>query len=838
MSTNKTILSASAKALSYFSINDGLTDPFEDLDGSDGSLCKVYEPTANELIWYPSTKEGNISLLEYIDQEFYVIASCGCVSDNRPYCRIMKNKNTDILNVVFQPLILAGLGEEYNIGAVNIIRDWFLSNDDSAVANDTGCDRTVGKMVWTVKSFFDSRPVDVNGVERKDTEKIPLLKAGNYNMLTRWRYRTCIHVKSPKLSSVGLSAGLGEDTMLEFIAKLATVTKSKGVIFSGFSLGAGLATTASILFASKYQTMNVGLVSCCGDSCTNIYGDSVIKQFKLGSLNTLVIGDAVSGISGVWVQSSPVLGIDYHGRPVGKRNPRVQLLSSYTVQTPPSQLYDILMVRFFGEKAQAIIKALSVSAVFGSTTAGVPYLTIPVAGGAFILTYLNVKPPDKNFNRYHLSAERMIPLILFETIVNRMSEKDLENPTVYFENLGIELQIPLNRAIWCDWYSYSYANMFGICPPKYCRRVEVSAGRFNCTPRPQSSVQLPIGGMITGKKRQTESVEQPVGEAVKIGKLQRMLGVDPEIIRNAEQSYITAMNDFANKNAVAKEIVAHYNKNPTQLTGGKEVRFLGSLIVARENDQNLAKLRRDVPSLMTMQEAIGVLAQFRNYDGTMVFILAGAIWRDPSFFDKMMSYVPVVGSKTEAYAVSHHASFIWTPSQGTGTLVGFNPGTACWGEDLPRIITETVTEGTGLLPQWDTMPNIKSLVYNVAQKTGILGATPEGPQDILDISAVRGDAMCQTWSVLWILNFLSGCPAKEWQQNYSILYSTIRRFVLWILARFPTILSVANAEFQSVTGGKYSNVNIYDLLGKSWNAIDKNVTPPGKGQGFIFCNLK
>jgi hypothetical protein len=311
--------------------------------------------------------------------------------------------------------------------------------------------------------------------------------------------------------------------------------------------------------------------------------------------------------------------------------------------------------------------------------------------------------------------------------------------------------------------------------------------------------------------------------------LQRTIGLDPPIIRDAEQSYISAINDFANRNAVVAKLLETY-KTPKN----KPVKFLGSLIVARDNDTNLARLKKDNPAVMTTQEAIDRLVQFRHYDGTLIFILAGVVWREPGAIARVLAHVPMIGAKPEAYGVSHHVSFIWTPKE---KIVGFNPGTSCWGTALPDIISETVTKSTDLTIEWDQIPDIRSIILRAASATRLVGADPAGPQDILNVQAVRGDAFCQTWSVLWILNYLHGCPARHWPQAYSPLYSTIRRFILWIMVHFPEIRRDANQEFQVAHPG----VDVYNLLGTSWNAIDPAVTPPGPGldmADYIFCRRR
>ena len=127
MASNINVSNAATKALTCFSINSGATEAFMGLEGADGEDCTAYSKNADELLWFPADDvensndpNGATELMRYNDQEFLLLASCGCPNDNRPFCRIMQNTQTGVLMVVFQPLVLAGVDTEYAISNVNI----------------------------------------------------------------------------------------------------------------------------------------------------------------------------------------------------------------------------------------------------------------------------------------------------------------------------------------------------------------------------------------------------------------------------------------------------------------------------------------------------------------------------------------------------------------------------------------------------------------------------------------------------------------------------------------------------------------------------------------------
>ena len=834
--TSKNMGAAVATALTYFTINEETTGDFLDLDGSDGSKCGVYSQGSHQLGYYPAVRAADgTTLMTFTDsrsgasEDFEMVARVGCSHDNKPFARIMRNVSTGIFNVVFQPLILAGSEDDYEVQVKNVggviqkrkvkvkdrdynlyttktLTSWFLSQDDSAAASDVSCKKTAAKLVWVVRSLFDRQPVGLDGGVRSESDNEVLVKRGDYRMLMEWQYPTCVNVKPGGESTGG---------MMEFIDKVLQEKGANGVIFSGYSLGSGLATAASLIYAGRRPGFPIGLVSCCGEAATNVVGANVVARFPLTTLNVVVNGDDVSGVSGPWVQQHPTLGINFLGKSLGNTNKRIAMLPKYNTPKTQGQFYTIVIDSALGPTAQAVMRGvLQASAAAGSAIAlGSPVALVAGVFG-FVGGLTDRAAIAKNFRNLHLAAEDLVPLILFENLMNRIrgNDSDLAHQKPALAAFGVNLDANLDNPAFCEWYSNtSFAMKYGVCPLRFCRLVRDPNGTMRCVHRGiVMQIGLPIGGEEKTKKR--PATESPPtsprrkNPPVQISALRRLTGYDLAIVKAAEAAYIAAMNNFKVKNAVITDIVATLNK---QRPSASRVKFLGSILVTRTD---VAEAKRVVGDVVSMQEAVAFLAQYRAHEGQpLAFVLGGFTLPD----------------------TSHHATFIWMPRR---RLIGFNPGTGCWGTELPAQITETVKEATGLEIEWDKLEGIASLT-SLGTQTLKGTAKAAGPQDVMFTKWARGDGFCQTWSVFWLANYMSGCPASAWPKDYAPLYAGIRRFILWILRRFEVVYKFANDDFHNPPVGiqGYPDQDVYQVLAKGWHAIDPNVTPPTTGM-HTFCD--
>ncbi len=646
---------AEATALAYFTINEETTGDFLDLDGVDGTKCGVYPQGAHQLGYYPARyADDGTELMTFTDartgapEDFEIIARVGCSHDNKPFARIMRNVNTGVFNVVFQPLVLAGSEDEFTTQLSNVdgkiqkrkIKDrdfnlystktllhWFFSNDDSDAANDVSCDKTAAKLVWVVRSLFDREPVNLRGDQNVSATDV-LIKRGDYRMLLDWKYPTCVNMQGGPGASTG--------GMMQFIDEVLQNYNAAGVIFSGYSLGSGLATAASLIYAERRPSFPIGLVTCCGEAATNTAGVNVISGYPLTTLNVVVNGDDVSGISGPWVQPGPVLGVNFSGKSVGTQNRRLAMLPRYTTPKTEGQFYTIVIESALGPKSKAVMRGVLHAAAAGGTgyTVGGPVGLVAAVFG--LVAGIVDKPSiEKNFKNLHLAAEDLVPLILFEKMMNRIrgDDSDFQRQKDALARYGIVLSTPLDNSAYCEWYdNTSFAMRYGICPLRFCRLVKdpLDPTKMRCIHRGITmQVDLPIGGEDKTKKRGIGE-DLPKGRekpSVEPGYLRRLTGYDLTILKDAEAAYIAAMNNLKVKNTVIGDIVKHQN-----------VKFLGSILVTRPELLDAAKkVNEDV---LSIQQGVAFLARFRGHEGPpLAFTLGG-----------------VTPPNT-----SHHASFIWLP---------------------------------------------------------------------------------------------------------------------------------------------------------------------------------
>ena len=795
--------------LKYFSINGDPTDILEDLDGSDGTSSYSYDETNDKLKWYPSVEVDGKKLMEYVDTEYIIIASIGCASDNKPFCRIMKNINTNIINCVFRPFVLAGSEQ---LPKRDIVQK-FLSSDDKGASNDISCNKTAAKLVWTMKKVFDRQPVGLDGKNYDINYNGILIKRGDYDMLVKWRYKTCIHNKN-FLGNSGKA--IGETVgMMQFIYNIITYSKPKGVIFSGFSLGGEMATAASILTAYNYPNINVGLVACCGEAATNEYGVNLAKTFKLSAASIVVAQDDVSGINKPWLQVGPTMVINYEGNPYGRTNRRIEIVQNYSIQKDPNQQFTLIIDQVFGDKVagsiQGAIKGAasisSISSIMGitlNTGVLVPIVItgglVGAAGGAIIGSGTK---RDFNFKRLHLAAEETIPRILWESVLNEMpSNADQKK---YFETFGIEIKTNVNNKLWCKWFTENnYANKNRICPSFMCKRIKTGENKFDCVYKGVDNINNPIGGINIGVKRIPGDIDNIVTKKQQLGVcpsfLRKWAGKDFDIVRVAEQSYITTMNDFKIKNEVVYDMT---NNISNQIN--KPIKFIGSFLVTRELQYEYA-VKNIGDHVMRIRDAASILHQYSKTNGLYVFLLGGLVF-ETGFIGKN-----ILGRDD----ISHHLAFLWDSKN--GNVISFNPGTGCWDPDMKKQSYETVLMGTG----------VDKINEDQIIKNG------KGPQDILN-TCFRGDSFCQTWAFFWICNYISGCSATKWPTDYSSMYVAIRKFILWELQRFKSVHTNANDIFHSHNNGKYKNKDILDVLASGWYAMEPSISVPSKNS-CVFCN--
>lgn len=813
--------------MKYFLINEHMTGIFEDLEGNDGTKCNSFKKGSDSLQYSPVlTEDKGIDLLKYPNTDFSFIATVGNAGDNKPFCRLFLENNTNDLHCVFRPLVLVD-SEKFSI---KDFASAYLQLSDKDAADDISNKKTPSKLVWTAKKIFDRRITIIPGSDVG-------VKKGDVDMLEKWLYKLCYNDRSIS-DKIGEQVIQSNVTMMESITKIAVAIKPRKIIFSGFSLGAELATAASVLFHARNTGIRVGLVSCCGEPVVNQRGAELIsKNFDHKTL--VVQNDAVSGISGGLVHPGPVFVVNYFGDAYG-RNKRLKLEETYNVKKPAWQLQTIaldtiitskkpknevksfLKILFSQDNIKRFLQvgAIGGAGIGGSVTgasagalltwylgpgavvgASVGAIIGGLSSAAFMENYVNFfDERERNFRNYHLPGEEIIPLILWEQLANTMKPQDksnINNQKKYFQNFGVSLLTDVNDKSWCRWFNEpGFAKKYRLCPISFGCSRSIDGNKFECIPK--KNVEKNLVGLLGDVKKRSkvqisnENVKKLKDHCPRI--MAKWIGADNKITVDAEGSYITAMNDLSIKNVVARDVVHNINKRFK-----KNFRFIGSFLVT--SDDLYDEIKNTINDVMRMKEAAEILSRYQGRGGIYVFLMGGSI------IDKKRG------------DISHHLAFVWNTME--DNLVSFNPGTACWDS---RMKTQAITAslmGTGVSQE-------NFVEDQILHARTIKGS---GPQDVMNYCSYRGSGFCQTWAIFWLANYLSGCPAEKWPNSYYPLYTGIRKFILWIIKTFDAVYTVANREFHQ----NHPNIDILELMYTVYNSIDSNVVIPESGDT-TFCS--
>jgi hypothetical protein len=648
-----------ADILKSFLLISQSTEPIMPLDGG----SKPYGKCKNSEEWlYPRVEIKGENVI-YISENYKIIGRIGIVGSNKPFCRVLISEDDKELMFVFRPLNLEGVAEFYRKRSVLNPMAWVAASNyywhGSHAYKDVSGVPDREKLTTVVSAIYTRTAQTLTGDLK--------MKKGDVQLCTQMLYKVCDNSRGKSVKN--------PMSMYDGVRLFIKRYSGRNVTFTGFSLGAEMATACAMLLSidqgDRAKALNVGslkLISCCGEAVGNQALVDVLED-KFNHVNIAVENDPVSKIEtgSDLVHPSKTVLVRYTG------NTKIMYANSpYNVEAQQNSMV-----------------------LFKNYLSGV----------------------SDDFKRYHLSAEFLVPLILWEYLAPK-------NQRVVAKN---------NNQLLCEWYnSVAYAMKFGICP-KPCAYSKDSQGRGTCGTR-----------LGTRKRRSDEGPER-------VRRKFSMLGMHTTRLANAEQSYVMAMNDLNEKDAVINDIFRKKRFN---------AKFIGSYLVARDADDH--KHDKDVDAIPIPAMARKLQA-YRNKAGTYAFVCGGSFPKKD---------------------ISHHLAFIWTPKK--KQIVGFNPGTGCWHQDLSIQAIEAVSMGTGIDADdihWDRMGG------------------RYGPQDYTKSMWCRlfsEDAFCQTWSIFWLANYLSGRPAESWPTNANKLNACIRRFVLWILHTFPRILHVANYEFLQI----------------------------------------
>lgn len=216
---------------------------------------------------------------------------------------------------------------------------------------------------------------------------------------------------------------------------------------------------------------------------------------------------------------------------------RFTMMSPYTVHKPSGQFYSLLWDQGLGDgNFRSAIKGIlsgTVGAVssglMGAVTGSAPSMAamasapvtvpftigmissssvlIPLGAGGAVTAYLGAQSSEeRNFKRYHLSAQYLVPLALWENFVTLMPHQAYQNEreqVAFFAQHGLGLRRPLSDPKWCAWFdSNSYAKKYGVCPPEICQRLK-QGDMWRCLPKQGG----PSGAMGEG-----ENIDKQLGK--------------------------------------------------------------------------------------------------------------------------------------------------------------------------------------------------------------------------------------------------------------------------------------------------------------------------------------
>jgi len=447
------------------------------------------------------------------------LARIGNVFDNRPFCRVflMENPdkeegNFDTLGVSFRPLNLEG----YDKLSFEMVKAWSSSIDKSVADNIDG-KLSASKLVATMSTTHNRETVPLNyeGIQ---------VRKGDYDLLKKWKYETKNYLTG-EMKNI-------RDVPI-YIAQLIAKYKVENVLFTGFSLGAGMATACSILTSILLKTndfkknINIDLFSCCGiPTCNNEASEYIERNFR-NKLNIVVKNDYVSCVPTKTnlVNFAPTLEVDYDSK-----NENI----------------------IFRKEAWNEIKDVrdTDSDQFAYFTGG---------KGAFdvVANALRGMASATNFKNYHLSAEDFVPILIFTRLHGRANDM-------------ITITDPEKV---CEWYSEnSYAMKYKKCYTSLCNFKEFKLYNGN----KKANVCL-----YKGDKKDENEYNEPE----KLSDYKNRQYPSPELshvskytgkLAMAEQAYINTINDPDIRTDIVRDIIR---------TSGldSKYKYLGTYLIAPQD---------------------------------------------------------------------------------------------------------------------------------------------------------------------------------------------------------------------------------------------------------------
>lgn len=743
--------------LKSFLIIEDVTEPFKSMDGEvDPEILKA-APSQNwcnkvtDQWTYPKVEHNGKILFYFKDSNMQFIGSIGSAQDNRPFVRIMRSEDKKDLYVVFRPLNIAPKVDYLKVGLHQYTMDML-----SKAANDVDGKPTASKLSGVIYET-QNRAIGKDGA-----------RAGDLALLN-WKYRFCDY-----LSGTGAVTDKGIPMI---VASFIQQYKPRKVYFTGFSLGASMsavcAGVTSKILNGRSNHPPFSIISCCGEPP----GDKNFVQYLVHNtaqyINVVVYKDKISMVSGKLVNPPNTMLVTYtDGGTVD------MIKRPYSQEKNPRSAYDDMWGHFRGK--------------------------------------------NSTFKQFHLSAEEIVPLILWQKIAKMGGYKRY-----------VEIEQSNYNKYLCNWYSEIAENgkkkpkkfvlRNGICPPSDCTYTILkervpgrSARQATCKKgsAPRVQVQKTSYTDEDMKVDPPDDKTLPVGPTTILGKLQKLLGSHYASLIAAEHAYIGAVNDLDVRTYIVRNII-------NSVPDGASYKYLGTFLLMADAKYDALPAKDSLRSeTIPSRQLSQLLAHPAMVNSTkkIVFIVGG-------------SFLP----ETD---ITHYLSFVWAPRE--RVVVMFNPGVACWAPGLSRMVVDAVKAGVGHKAVF--VEDQFTAFGSGAVELSLAGLTINrvawyrkfGPQDITrrgtwqdDVTdlipatirnyAYTMDSFCQTWTMFWIANFVSGHPITDkplqkihgifsrscnWPNTPPKLDLCIRRFVMWILAKFPKIHHIANDIFKKETGEK------------------------------------
>lgn len=396
------------RILKMFSIIKIFTDPITDIDNNNKCSKLIQD--------YPKLTVNNngneVNVVEFENENYTICGTIGSVYSRKPMCRVIYNSDKKNIVVVFRPFDISNLDEitmkSWVLSYLN--KTLWTSSQRKSVKDNTDLVYRGPDPLYTVSNMFLDNDIIMNdGIG---------YKKGDYELLDM-SYPYCDYITKKSGNVNNMLNGI-----LKIIESIIYKSEVRLIEFTGYSLGAGMASCAAVMIHRKLKNKNFpfSVVSCCGGPAGNdSFVNYIEREFK-ENINVVVNNDMVSQVTGNLKNFYPTCFISYKdGGSIFCKD-----------------------IRYDHKK--------DMKTFISDAT-----------------TYFKNPASRTNFKTYHLSGEDVVPLIILKQFTINDLELLYKYQILDFNKVSGTENINLEN--FCKLYNKSYALKFKICPSNSCRYV-------------------------------------------------------------------------------------------------------------------------------------------------------------------------------------------------------------------------------------------------------------------------------------------------------------------------------------------------------------------------------